>query len=67
MLRRADWVVDPKRQMHDAVAQADALGQHGCCCQELFRTGHVGVAREKMVLYRPYGVEAQRIGQLDLF
>ena len=51
----------------DAVADADLLGLHGGGGEEELGRGAVGVFLEEVVLDGPDGVEADFVGDADLF
>jgi hypothetical protein len=61
-----DGMVELRHADHDAVADLDALGQHGAGGQEQLGRGAVRVFLEEVMLDRPDMVEAQLVGQLHL-
>src|SRR4029453_10470320 len=65
-LRNPYRMVDIKRQQHDPVTQADALGLGRQEGEYLLGRGAVGKSLQEMMFGEPYRAIAQRIGELDL-
>jgi hypothetical protein len=51
----------------DTVADAHLLGFHRAGGEEDFRGRGVGIFLEEMMLDAPYGIEAELVGECDLF
>jgi len=66
LLGDLDRMVELGHADHDAVADLDALGEHGTGGQEQFGRGAVRVFFEEMMLDRPHVIEDQLVGQLYL-
>jgi hypothetical protein len=66
LLGDLDRMVELGHAHHDAVADLDALGDHGAGGQEQFGCRAVRVFFEEMMLDRPHVIEAQLVGELHL-
>ena len=65
-LGHARGVVEPDRQLHDAVSEPDPLRPLARRGEEHLRRARVRVLLEEMVLDLPDVVEAEAVGELDL-
>src|SRR5262249_294287 len=61
-----DGMIELRHAHHDAMADLDALGDHGTGRQEQLGRRAVRIFLEEVVLDRPYVVEAQLVGELYL-
>src|SRR5579862_1976770 len=59
-------MIDQRRELHDAVAEADVLSALAARGEENFRRRRMRILFEEMMLGRPYIIEAEAVGEFDL-